>query len=380
MSSRTETLLGSISKNSRIIEIGPSFNPIAPKSQGWNSASIDHLDREGLASKYEAHPGVDVSRIEPVDFVWTRGLLSDAVPSEQHGSFDVFLASHVIEHTPDLIAFLDAAQTLLKEDGVVVLAIPDKRYCFDYFQPPTTTGQVLEAHARHRQRHSGERGFDHFAYAVTNGGEESWGQRPSQGIRLIHALDQAAQIYAWLESSADYHDLHAWHFVPPSFELLLLELGALGETDWRIERITPTRGCEFFAWLRRGAGTRFGSMPAEDLQSRRVALLKNILLETQAQIDWLLASEPQLTTEPAGVSIWATPLMYEAATSALQKSQDEIWDLRNRLADSEVRYSAAMRRVSAFETSTSWRATAPLRSLGAWLQRPRAARIGPAKQ
>ena len=59
--------------------------------------------------------------IEPVDFVWTGGSLSDAVQPEQHGSFDIFLASHVIDHTPDLIAFLDVAQALLKQDGIFVL-------------------------------------------------------------------------------------------------------------------------------------------------------------------------------------------------------------------------------------------------------------------
>jgi SAM-dependent methyltransferase len=372
VSRRTEILLGSVSNNSRIIEIGPCFDPIAPKSAGWNSVSIDHLTREGLAAKYEAHPGVDVSMIEPVDFVWTGGMLSDAVPSEQHGEFDVFLASHVIEHTPDLIAFLDAAQTLLKQDGVVILAVPDKRYCFDYFQPPTTTGQVLEASAKHRRRHSGERAFDHFAYAVTDGGAESWGQRPSQGLRLIHRLEDAARYYSGFENSSDYQDLHAWHFVPSSFELLLLELGRLGETDWQVERITTTAGWEFFAWLRRGAGTRIGSMSVEELDCQRMALLKRILLDTQAQIDYLLASEPELATEQAGLSTWATPLMHQAATAALEKCQD-------RLLAMETLYITAMQRVSALEASTSWRATAPFRILLDRMRRTVTAPFRPAK-
>jgi hypothetical protein len=110
---RTKILLEQVPRDARILEIGPSFNPIAPKSEGWNSVSIDHLTREDLVAKYTGHPGVDVGRIEPVDFVWTSGILSDAVPPEQHGSFDAFLASHVIEHMPDLVAFLDAAATLL---------------------------------------------------------------------------------------------------------------------------------------------------------------------------------------------------------------------------------------------------------------------------
>ena len=368
MPDRAETLLGSLPKTSRIIEVGPSLDPIAPRSQGWNSASIDHLDQDGLRVKYAAHPGV--GRIEPVDFVWTGGLLSDAVPAEQHRSFDVFLASHVIEHTPDLIGFLDAAQVLLKPDGVVVLAVPDKRYCFDYFQPLTTTGQVLDAHAKHRQRHSGQRAFDHFAYAASDGGEQAWAQRPSKGIRLIHGLEYASENYTRFETHPDYDDVHAWHFVPSSFELLLLELGRLGATDWRVDQLTRTPGWEFFVWLRRGALAQIGALPVEALDARRVVLLKRSLLETQEQVDWLLASEPELQTEQAMVSHGATPPMYRAALTALERSKAElersrveIAELQNRLLASGASYAEATRQLAALQNATLWRATAPLRTL-----------------
>ena len=83
-----------------------------------------------------------------------------------HGTFDAFVASHVIEHTPDLIAFLDSAAALLKPEGVVVLAVPDKRYCFDYFQPLTTTGQIIESHSELRSRHNRRLAFDHLRTAL----------------------------------------------------------------------------------------------------------------------------------------------------------------------------------------------------------------------
>ena len=351
MSTRTETLLASVPQHSRIIEIGPSFNPIAPRSQGWNSASLDHLTHDGLVAKYKTHPGVDVSMIEDVDFVWTGGKISDAVPPERHGSFDVFLASHVIEHTPDFISFLDAAETLLKPDGVVILAVPDKRYCFDYFQQLTTTGQVLDAHLNNRSRHTGALAFDHFAYAVTDGGAESWGQRPSQGLRLIHRLEESRQNYQSFQDNTTYQDMHAWHFVPPSFELLLLELARLGETDWQVERASPTTGWEFFAWLRRGGRADAQALSEETLHSRRVALLKRVLLEAQAQIDWLLTSEPELTSVPS------------FAAAALAKSQEEVINLQDRLVVMERKYAAAMQRVEALEVSTVWRASLPFRTL-----------------
>jgi hypothetical protein len=89
-------------------------------------------------------------------------------------------------------------------------------------------------------------------------------------------------------------DLNAWRFTPASFELLLLELAGLGATDWRVESITPANGCEFFAWLRRGGGAAASSLTETDLAARRLSLLKQTLLDTKAQIDWLIAGEPTL--------------------------------------------------------------------------------------
>lgn len=295
---RSEILLAPVARTAHIIEIGPSYSPIAPKAEGWKTCTLDHVTREGLIAKYRGHPGVDVSRIEEVDFVWSGGPLVDAIPAELHGTFDAFIASHVIEHAPDPIAFLQAASTLLTPSGVVILAIPDKRYCFDYFQPLTTTGQVLVAHAEARSRHTGRLVFDHFAYAVKDGGVGAWGQHPSRGLRFFHTIEEARSLFASVEASNEYVDVHAWRFVPASFELLLLELGRLGETDWRVDRATPAAGCEFFAWLRRGGKAAAASLTQEEIAGRRLALLKRVLLETQAQIDWLLAGEPDLATSP----------------------------------------------------------------------------------
>jgi SAM-dependent methyltransferase len=301
MPNRAEILLAPVPRSGRIIEIGPSFSPIAPKAEGWDVRSVDHLTREGLVAKYSGHPGVDVSRIEEVDYVWSGGPLSNALPAAMHSSFDALVASHLIEHMPDLIAFLDSAATLLKPDGVVVLAVPDKRYCFDYFQPLTTTGQVLEAHAEQRSRHSRRLVFDYFAYAVANGGIAAWGQHPSNGLRLMHSIEEARNGFAFAGVESVYIDIHAWRFSPASFQLLLLELARLGETDWRIERITEAAGCEFFAWLRRGGMAAVAAQVDEAFAANRLMLLKHTLLETRAQIDWLLAGEPELVTGPLGL-------------------------------------------------------------------------------
>jgi hypothetical protein len=59
-------------------------------------------------------PGCQIyGDVEPVDT--PSGPLSAAVPLAQHGSFDALVASHVIGHTPDLIAFLDSAAALVTD-------------------------------------------------------------------------------------------------------------------------------------------------------------------------------------------------------------------------------------------------------------------------
>ena len=247
-----------LDRSARIIEIGPSYNPIAPKAEGWNTRTLDHATRASLVEKYRGHPGVDVDRIEDVDFVWTGGSMLDAVPSDLHGTFDAFIASHVIEHTTDLVGFLDAAATLLAPTGVVILAVPDKRYCFDYFRPLTTTGDVLEAHAAHAAATRAGPSSTTWPTSSRTAETAHGGRRPcrsstssTQSMRRDEVFSTASE-----DPSSPYVDTHAWQFTPASFELLLLELARLGETDWLVERITPATGCEFYAWLRRGGRRR----------------------------------------------------------------------------------------------------------------------------
>lgn len=291
--SRAETLLSPIDRWAPIIEIGPSFSPIAPKADGWNTITVDHATRAALIEKYRGHPGVDVDRIEEVDFVWSSGSITDVVPAHLHGTFDALIASHVIEHTTDLAGFFEATEQLLAPSGTVILAVPDKRFCFDYFRPLTTTAQVLDAHAARRSRHTRRIAFDHVAYVVHNGGTGAWGQTPIQDLGFFHSLSEAGDTFLNVseDSNLPYRDFHAWQFVPASFELLMLELARLGQTDWRIEQLSPAIGCEFHVWLRRGGKAAAAALTDAEVNTRRLALLKRMLFETREQIDFALGRD-----------------------------------------------------------------------------------------
>ena len=195
---RSETLLGGLSKSSRLIEIGPSYNPLAAKRDGWNVFTVDHDDRDGLVAKYAANPTADTSRIEDVDCVWggvEGGSLLDVVPTAMHGSFDAFIASHVIEHTTDVVTFLKAAEGLVGPDGVIILAVPDKRKCFDLFRPPSTTSSALVAYHERRTRHSAATHFDIGVFTAYKDGNAGWAIDDTRQPRLAWTLSDAAEYW-----------------------------------------------------------------------------------------------------------------------------------------------------------------------------------------
>ena len=276
---RLEKLLFGIERTARILEVGPSHNPIAPKAAGWRTCVLDYTTEAALREKYRGH-GIAHDRIESVDFVWTGGAVHDAVPADQHGTFDACIASHVLEHMPNPIGLFESLNRLLTADGVVSLAVPDKRFCFDYFRPLTLAPAWIEAFEQKSTRHSRRSVLESGAYHIANGEQVSWGQFEKMQTHLRgdlnHAKRQAEA--AGLSDSELYMDCHAWCFTPSSFELLFLELGTLGLIDFRIAKLYPTDGCEFIVSLRKGHDDR-----EADIQPTRLALLKAMIKELSDQ-------------------------------------------------------------------------------------------------
>jgi hypothetical protein len=222
---RRDRLLEGLPRSARLVEIGASFRPLVPKRDGWNTCVVDHDTRDGLLAKYAA-AAIDPGELEEVDVLWKGGPLHEAFPSDRLGTFDALIASHVLEHMPDLIAFLDSARRLVRPDGCLVFALPDKRWSFDFFRPPTLAGRVLLAHHERHERHSPATLFDEVAYAVTLDGRPGWGSGEQAGrLMFAHPAGRAKTIFDAVCGPGDcYRDAHAWQFTPASFALLILDL------------------------------------------------------------------------------------------------------------------------------------------------------------
>lgn len=283
--SREEKALALVSKDMKILEIGPAYSPIAPRSAGWNSRSLDHATQSELREKYRGQQ--DIDRIEPVDYVWSGGALESAIPNNEYGTFDAVVASHVLEHMPDPLGVFHSAAVLLKPDGLLSIVLPDKRRCFDFFRPLTTTAYYLAARSGRLTRHSAAMLFEYFAYSVSEQHSIVWDPHLVGEFTLLHSVSSA---YDYMQStksqdeSQAYVDCHATVYTPSSFALIMLELGALRLLPFRSERSYPTAGCEFFVTLRK---SDLPDYPHSIVNFERMRLMKAVVRELAEQAHWL---------------------------------------------------------------------------------------------
>ncbi len=282
---RNDKILARISKSMKILEIGPSYSPLLKRAEGWNVYSLDHATGDELRAKYVGHPNVDVNQIQDVDFVWRDGPLETAIPQDQLGTFDACIGSHMIEHVPNLVSFFRSMEHILAPTGVVSLVVPDKRFCFDYFQPVTMTGDVLAASREQRTRHTRAAEFNAAAYMVRSGGEIAWGQHPTGLLEFYDGdLRSASEHFFRGDTDDAYRDVHGWYFTFSSFRLIMLELAWMGHLKFEEIDVSPTEHCEFFITLGRG----HPRLTEDQYRARRMDLLTNILLDIREQTDFLL--------------------------------------------------------------------------------------------
>ncbi len=265
--SRVEKALAFVDRDGFGLEIGPSHAPIAPKRAGFNVDILDYMGADGLREKFKDE-GVDLSQIEDVDYVWGGEPLYELVGGK--AKYDWIIASHVIEHVPDLASFLGDCEEVLRPEGVVSLIIPDKRYCFDHFRPHTTTGQVLDALERRSKRPTPGSVFDHVANSV----EIAWSSGQKAALSPTYSFDRARFLWDHAIRSGDYVDAHNWCFTPTSFRLILQDLNSLGLTGLHVAHEFETVGLEFFVTLGRG--------PEADSSLERIAVLRQIDRELAA--------------------------------------------------------------------------------------------------
>ena len=269
--SRNEIVWSMVDGSGRGLELGPLDRPIMAKRDGFDVQIVDYLDTESLRVKYgtDDHSDHDPTAIEEVDFVSRGESLSDLIGDE--GIYDWVVASHVIEHMPDPLSFMQDVERILRPDGRLALVVPDKRVTLDYYGEISTTGQVLDAHTDRRTRPTAGQAFDHFARAATLSGAIAWSAENEGTPEMLHPHESARLAYQRSLGGDDFGgELHCWRFTPAGFRLIVDDLAGLGLTTLGVVAEHDTVGCEFFVTLARGVGTAAAER-VEAIQAARLS-------------------------------------------------------------------------------------------------------------
>ncbi len=255
---RDQIVLRHINKSGRGIEIGASHNPIASKKDGFDVHTIDYMDRGQLVQKYKGH-GVNIENIEEVDFVWRGEKYVELTGKSKY--YDWIIASHVIEHTPDLIGFLNECDSILKDDGVLSLVVPDRRYCFDYYRPITGIGKIIDNWFQNTRFQSPGSVAEYVLNVVSKEGSIAWDSSTPGEMKFVHSVEDAIREMNLAREGRANLDVHVWCFVPHSFRLIMRDLFQFRLIHLQEISFSPTINSEFYVTMgRSGKGSKMSRM------------------------------------------------------------------------------------------------------------------------
>ncbi|MEJ0047477.1 MAG: methyltransferase domain-containing protein [Rhodospirillales bacterium] len=174
--SRVEKLLGGLDvANTRGLEIGALATPLL-RPPDANIRFVDHADQATLQAEYADDPAVPTDQIVAVDAVWGERTLAECFPGER---FDYVIACHVIEHVPNLIGWLAEIAAVLRPNGRLILAVPDRRYTYDLLRRETTLSDLIDHHFRAARRPTPGQVFDCKANVVAFDHTDAWSETPA---------------------------------------------------------------------------------------------------------------------------------------------------------------------------------------------------------
>lgn len=250
-----------VDKGSLSLEIAPYFNPLLKRSDGYSVLILDVFDKQTLLKNALKDPNIPddkVASIDDVDFVADACDIGRVVEATQHqGKIHTIISSHNFEHLPNPIKFLQGCSIALKDGGMLSMAIPDYRACFDHFRFPTRLSDWLTAFKFDHTKPSASSLFDFklntCSYENTNLSRSvGCDIRTGDPCRFIPAgdINSAYLDFEAHDESSPYEDAHVSVLTPDIMLLHLIDLINLRLIDFEIVEISETVGLEFYVHLK----------------------------------------------------------------------------------------------------------------------------------
>lgn len=309
------------------LELGPLAWPILTRREA-SIEYVDHATTAELRNLYKHDAGVPNEQIVDVDFALSGRPLTETVGSKK---FDYVLASHVIEHVPDIIGWLQEINNILKPGGILSLAIPDKRYTFDIDRNVTRSADILAAHIDKNTSAATSAVYDHFRnYRSKVDPAQVWdGQLylSEEAGPHRYSIKESYDFCIANKLGREYIDTHIFVFTPASFFEALRDLIELSMLPFKVAFFYDTAegGIEFIVGLKK--------IPSKTSKSA------------------ILSSIPELHT-----------------VQMERQLQSRIDELSQEVDMSKLLLAASESRFSNVTGSFSWRITKPLRLLGRLLR------------
>jgi SAM-dependent methyltransferase len=232
------------------LELGPLYSPIVLKKEA-KIFYLDHMSADDLRKKYKGHP-IPLDEIVDVDFVLKNNSLKESVGGNK---FDYIIASHVIEHIPDMISWFADMSSILNDGGIVSLVIPDKRFTFDIKRNVSRPADVIGAYLDKHTKADSATIYDYFsefrnniiAHNVWNNPHVNYGKKPQ--------LTQKEAYEFCLENLLPdkYVDSHCFVFTPYSFFEIVKAVIGHNLFDFEVDYFmdTPENLLEFYVSFRK---------------------------------------------------------------------------------------------------------------------------------
>ena len=174
------------------IEVGALNHPLEVPT----SAQVKYVDRMSVPDLKEHYPNLADVDLVAVDIIDNGEFLGTLENETQ----DFVIANHFIEHCQNPILTIENLLRVIKKDGILYLAVPEKRTCFDCDRPVTSIEHLLKDYQQgpewSRQNH-----YEEWIELVEKETDET---KAKWMVKELMRRDFSIHFHVW--TSADFVD------------------------------------------------------------------------------------------------------------------------------------------------------------------------------
>ena len=253
---RRDFVMGHLLAHGRGLEIAPYFHPITDRSM-HDVFYVDCIDNDEIQRKAADNPGSAGRNVPPIDAVWVPGRrLAQCIAGRR---FDYAIASHVLEHVPNPLGWLEEILECVEVGGRVAILLPHKSASMDYYRPLTSFAQVVGWSIEKPSRPTATQVMDFLSQSFHDDGTLSFagGLPPFEQARRLYSDQQAIDFARFVHSTDKYLDVHCTVWTPDSFVEVVNRVRGVGLLNVTIDGpytgFTGSPPGEFLVYLEKTA-------------------------------------------------------------------------------------------------------------------------------